>query len=642
MTRARKSRGGTASGRSTCSSRSACGDCEPSAGRASRCCWRPVLPSPSPASSSPSAASRFDDAADALADADLRWLIPVDARVRARRGAARRCAGGRCSTRDERPPLRRGHARAARGLLLQQHPAGPRRRGGQGHRAAQDARSTPRAETIGTVVVERVFDILALLIVLFASYPWLPGRSRGCARPRSSARSSLSRCCRRAGRPVIVRYDERAVHWLLSPLRRVKRARVRRARRAGRRSTRRAASSRCATGGSLIRRDPADGRCHGWMLAFLLLDLDGGVLISTCRSSAGVLVTVAINLSSRAAVRHRRRLGCSRRPRSSRCGPSTSPKPKRSRSTRSSCTCSTSSRSSVDRRRAARPRVRCAATAERPGTETRVRHDQPMTRRGTQPAGPAADEHRRRDRRAARDGRDLRFPRSPSSSPTRPPARTPISGRRRRGRPRDRADRRPPRGAANRRCTRYRAWSASPSPRSSRARSGRAENFFLPGLLANAAYASAFLISIAVRRPLVGLIVANLDGEGSEWRNDPERVRGVRARVMAVGLPLRAAPSDPASALPHPQRRRARRREDRDGPSPVRHRAVADLADRAAPPRAGARAGVVRFPSIAWCAHRPRWRGRSRTASMKEVWFRKVAGDLGAHIAPKSTECVKE
>ena len=56
-------------------------------------------------------------------------------------------------------------------------------------------------------------------------------------------------------------------------------------------------------------------------------------------------------------------------------------------------------------------------------------------------------------------------------------------------------------------------------------RSGRAENFFLPGLLANAAYASAFLISIAVKRPLVGLIVANLDGEGSEWRRDPQRVR---------------------------------------------------------------------------------------------------------------------
>ena len=38
-------------------------------------------------------------------------------------------------------------------------------------------------------------------------------------------------------------------------------------------------------------------------------------------------------------------------------------------------------------------------------------------------------------------------------------------------------------------------------------RSGKAENFFLPGLLLNAAYAAAFLISIVVRRPLVAFVV---------------------------------------------------------------------------------------------------------------------------------------
>lgn len=68
-------------------------------------------------------------------------------------------------------------------------------------------------------------------------------------------------------------------------------------------------------------------------------------------------------------------------------------------------------------------------------------------------------------------------------------------------------------------------------------RSGRAENFFLPGLFANAAYAAGFLISLAVRRPLVGIIVASLDGEGSEWREDPERVRAfVRATWVWAGL----------------------------------------------------------------------------------------------------------
>jgi len=56
-------------------------------------------------------------------------------------------------------------------------------------------------------------------------------------------------------------------------------------------------------------------------------------------------------------------------------------------------------------------------------------------------------------------------------------------------------------------------------------RTGNAEDFFLPGLLANAAYASAYLISILVRWPLLGIIVATLQGKGMEWRKDPDLVR---------------------------------------------------------------------------------------------------------------------
>ncbi len=68
-------------------------------------------------------------------------------------------------------------------------------------------------------------------------------------------------------------------------------------------------------------------------------------------------------------------------------------------------------------------------------------------------------------------------------------------------------------------------------------RSGRAEDFFLPGLLANAAYASAFLISLAARWPLVGVIVAKLDGEDNAWRSDPLRMRAfVRATWLWAGL----------------------------------------------------------------------------------------------------------
>jgi hypothetical protein len=69
------------------------------------------------------------------------------------------------------------------------------------------------------------------------------------------------------------------------------------------------------------------------------------------------------------------------------------------------------------------------------------------------------------------------------------------------------------------------------------ARSGKAENFFLPGLLLNAAYALAFLVSVVVRRPLVGYVVGQLDGEGLAWRDDPLRVRAfTRASMLWTAL----------------------------------------------------------------------------------------------------------
>jgi hypothetical protein len=68
-------------------------------------------------------------------------------------------------------------------------------------------------------------------------------------------------------------------------------------------------------------------------------------------------------------------------------------------------------------------------------------------------------------------------------------------------------------------------------------RSGRAENFFLPGLLANAGYATAFLISIIAGRPLVGIILGSLGGEHGGWRDDrARRIAYTRATWLWVGL----------------------------------------------------------------------------------------------------------
>ena len=57
------------------------------------------------------------------------------------------------------------------------------------------------------------------------------------------------------------------------------------------------------------------------------------------------------------------------------------------------------------------------------------------------------------------------------------------------------------------------AWLAS--------RSGKAEDFFLPGLLINVGYGMAMVVSIVVGHPLIGHLVAMLGGPAS-WRQDPE------------------------------------------------------------------------------------------------------------------------
>jgi hypothetical protein len=55
---------------------------------------------------------------------------------------------------------------------------------------------------------------------------------------------------------------------------------------------------------------------------------------------------------------------------------------------------------------------------------------------------------------------------------------------------------------------------------------GRAEDFFLPRIVANAGSLAAWLVSIAVRWPLLGLVVSAALGRPRAWRNDPDLVRG--------------------------------------------------------------------------------------------------------------------
>lgn len=84
-----------------------------------------------------------------------------------------------------------------------------------------------------------------------------------------------------------------------------------------------------------------------------------------------------------------------------------------------------------------------------------------------------------------------------------------------------------------------------------------ASNNFLPGLLLNSAFLLAFVVSIAVRRPLVGVLVALLLGEKAEhWRDVRAQFRALTiatlvwtamyALRLAVELPLYFAGNDAA------------------------------------------------------------------------------------------------
>lgn len=65
---------------------------------------------------------------------------------------------------------------------------------------------------------------------------------------------------------------------------------------------------------------------------------------------------------------------------------------------------------------------------------------------------------------------------------------------------------------------------------------GRVQDFFLPRILANAGSLAFWLVSIAVRWPLLGVVVGALTGKPRTWRHDPALLRGYsRASWIWVG-----------------------------------------------------------------------------------------------------------
>ncbi len=231
----------------------------------------------------------LEDALDALGDSELLWLVPT-LPVFALAIVLRGLRWWSVFERDERPPLRA----IAYALLLGYFfnnilPA----RAGEAARiiALHRRAATPKAEAVGTVVVERLFDILALLIMLFACYPWLPEISwlRAAAIVGAVVVAVLLTLTF-----VVVRYEERAVHLLLSPLRRIKREGV---------AERLQAAAVNATRGFVALRSP---RIAAYAMALTIaswttLGVSYWILMQGFHLDlpfvAGILVTVAINLS---------------------------------------------------------------------------------------------------------------------------------------------------------------------------------------------------------------------------------------------------------------------------------------------------------------------------------------------------------
>jgi hypothetical protein len=68
-------------------------------------------------------------------------------------------------------------------------------------------------------------------------------------------------------------------------------------------------------------------------------------------------------------------------------------------------------------------------------------------------------------------------------------------------------------------------------------RSGNASDFYIPKLLTNLAYGSAYLIANLAGWPVIGVILGPLLGENFMWRKNPERKRAyIRAGWLWVAL----------------------------------------------------------------------------------------------------------
>ncbi len=80
---------------------------------------------------------------------------------------------------------------------------------------------------------------------------------------------------------------------------------------------------------------------------------------------------------------------------------------------------------------------------------------------------------------------------------------------------------------------------------------GKAEDFYLPGFITNAAYIVAMVASIFVKWPIAGLLFGLIRNEGFDWRKDPARLKAYRLGtwIIVAVLALRLAVQVPLYLL---------------------------------------------------------------------------------------------
>jgi hypothetical protein len=67
-------------------------------------------------------------------------------------------------------------------------------------------------------------------------------------------------------------------------------------------------------------------------------------------------------------------------------------------------------------------------------------------------------------------------------------------------------------------------------------KSGKAENFFLPGILTNLVYATVCIISLIINKPILGYVLESLRGQSSTWQKNKEALKRYRAITILWSL----------------------------------------------------------------------------------------------------------